>query len=92
MNDEQLNQLFAAARQAPPETGRVELALETRLLARLREAQRPSALWSAWTWRLAPIFAAVVIGLGVWNYMAPAGNGAENAEETMVVALLTGGE
>ncbi len=90
MNDDQLNRLFAAARQAPPDTAHTELAFETRLLARLREAKRPATLWSVWTWRLAPIFAAIVIALGVWNFAAPSSVATE--EETMLVALLTGEE
>lgn len=90
MNDDQLNRLFAAARQAPPDTSRAALAFETRLLARLRETQRPATLWTVWTWRLAPIFATVVIALGVWTMATPSSVATE--EETMLVALLTGEE
>jgi hypothetical protein len=90
MNDEQLNKLFATARQAPPDTGRAEFGFETRLLARLRAERRPSAPWFAWAWRLTPAFAAIVIALGVWTFTA-SGNGATE-EETMLVALLGGEE
>jgi hypothetical protein len=71
MNDDQLNQLLAAARRAKPDTARVERGFETRLQARLRAEQAPPALWAAWTWRLLPAFAAVVLALGVWNFVAP---------------------
>ena len=91
MNDEQLNKLFAAARPASPAVDRVALAFETRLLARLRAERQRATPWFAWTWRLAPIFAAVVIALGAWNYFAPATT-AEATEETIVVALLAGEE
>jgi hypothetical protein len=93
MNDDQLNKLFTAARQAPPDTGRAELAFETRLLARLR-AQRQATPWFAWTWRLAPLFAAVVIALGVWNITGAsdplADLRADGSDETALVAMLTG--
>jgi hypothetical protein len=68
MNDEQLNNLLAGARQSPPDTARVEFGFETRLLARLRAERKQPVLWAAWTWRLMPAFAAVVLALGVWNY------------------------
>lgn len=67
MNDDQLNNLFAAARKAQPDTERAEFAFETRLLARLRAERQAAAPWFVWTWRLAPLFVAVVIALGVWN-------------------------
>ena len=72
MNDEQLNKLFAAARQVQPDPARAEFGFETRLLARLRAERERPALWAAWTWRLMPACAAVVLVLGVWNYAAPA--------------------
>jgi len=68
--DDKLNRLFAAARQSKPDTARVEFGFETRLAARLRAERGRPALWAAWTWRLMPAFAAVVLALGVWNYAA----------------------
>jgi hypothetical protein len=91
MNDEQLNRLIAAARQAPPETGRAEFGFETRLLARLR-AERPRGTpWLAWTWRLAPVFAAIVIALGIWTFTGTSPQAATE-EETLLVALLASEE
>ena len=95
MNDEQLNELFAAARRDKPDTARAELAFETRLLARLRAEKARPAPWFTWTWRLVPVFAALVIGLGVWNYLAPVNSVAEltnSSEDAMLVALLAGEE
>jgi len=95
MNDDQLNKLFAAARAEKHETWRTEIAFETRLLARLREAReaREAIPWFVWGWRLAPLFAAIVIALGVWNYTAP-GDPLVNLSddyrnEAMLVGLLT---
>jgi len=56
------DKLFKVVREAKPDTSRAEYGFETRLLARLRaERSQPIA------WRLLPVFAAVVIVLGVWN-------------------------
>jgi hypothetical protein len=93
MNDDQLSNLFTAARRALPDTARAELAFETRLLARLR-AQRQTAPWFVWTWRLAPLFAAIVIALGAWNItgtsdpLADLNTGA--GDEAALVVMLTG--
>jgi hypothetical protein len=64
-----LEALFAAARQQRPDTSRAEYGFETRLMARLREHRQPDAasLWSAVTWRLAPIFAVCVLALALWQ-------------------------
>ena len=97
MNDDQLSQLFAAARQASTDTTRAELAFETRLLARLRAERRSARPWYIWTWRLAPVFAAIVLALGAWNCLTPATDLADLQDhwtgqptETMLAAVLTG--
>ena len=57
-----LDKLFRIARDSKTDTSRAEFGFETRLLARLRaERSRPVV------WRLMPVFAAIVIMLGVWN-------------------------
>ena len=68
MNDDELDQLFARARQVRPETSRAEFAFETRLMANLRDRQRNSL--GLWGWRLAPWFAAAVVTLGVFSWGA----------------------
>ncbi len=72
--DPDLEKFFAAARP-PRDTARVELGFETRLLARIRaEKQSAAAIpWFYWAWRLTPIFAAIVLVLGVWT-MAGSGS------------------
>jgi len=80
--DERLRRLFAAARESEPDTARVEYGFETRLLARLRAERERPALWAAWTWRLIPAFAAVVLALGLWNFAAPV---AETPDPTAVL-------
>ena len=67
MNDK-LDKLFQAARTVPPDTARIEFGFETRLLARLRAEPVP---WFAFAWKLMPVFAAIVVGLGVWNHVTP---------------------
>ena len=64
-----LDALFAAAREARPDTSRAEYGFETRLMARLRERRQPDAvsLFSAVSWRLAPFFAVCVIALALWQ-------------------------
>ncbi|MBM3858313.1 MAG: hypothetical protein FJ395_01535 [Verrucomicrobia bacterium] len=94
MNDDRLNKLFAAARQAPTDTEQAEFAFETRLLARLREQRRSAAPWFAWSWRLAPLFGAVVIALGVWSFTAPGDPLADivgdASDEAALLVMLTG--
>jgi hypothetical protein len=62
--DQRLDALFAAARDAAPETEAAEYAFETRLLARLREER--GASWFGLALKLSPIFAALVIAAGAW--------------------------
>ncbi|HEV7403959.1 MAG TPA: hypothetical protein VGO11_13560 [Chthoniobacteraceae bacterium] len=68
IDNARLDELFAAARRAAPETSRLEYAFETRLLARLREECEASV--QTWAWRLSPFFAAVAVALAVWNHAA----------------------
>jgi hypothetical protein len=65
IDNARLNELFAAARRAVPETSRLEYAFETRLLARVREERETSV--QAWAWRLCPFFAALAVALTLWS-------------------------
>jgi hypothetical protein len=67
--DKRLDRLFAAARGAAPDTSRVEEGFEARAAARVREARRrgEGALFGVWAWRLVPLFAGLVITVGVWT-------------------------
>ena len=66
-SDSSLDALFAQARARRPDTGRAGYGFETRLLARLRTERDPSSIWAMVSWRLAPLFAALVIGLTIWQ-------------------------
>jgi hypothetical protein len=85
MNDEQLNQLFQAARASRPDTARAEYGFETRLLAAVRENRPQSTPWAALVWRLMPVFATIVVVIGAWSYNVQSQTGTE-------AALGTGGE
>ena len=69
--ERRLDLLFAAVRADKPETSRAEYGFETRLMATL--AARPSrpALWTRWTWQLAPFFAVITLSLTLWSQFAP---------------------
>jgi anti-sigma-K factor RskA len=94
IDNARLDELFAAARRAAPETSRLEYAFETRLLARLRE-QRESSV-QTWAWRLSPFFAAVAVALTLWSRTARELPGetplfAQIAEEHDSLSYLAGG-
>jgi len=84
--DDSLDELFAAARSAVPDTARVEYGFETRLLARLRAERADS--WLAWGWKLCPYFAALALAAGGWAY-AHADSAPD--EESLFAAVKTGG-
>lgn len=95
MNDDQLNQLFHAARGSRPDTARAEYGFETRLLAALRANREQPMPWAALVWRLMPVFAAIVVVTGVWSYNVQSQSGADAAlgtGEEMALAGLVGGE
>jgi hypothetical protein len=64
--DGDLDELFRAVREDQDFSGGVAFALETRVLARLREERRGS--WLALAWRLCPYVAALAIAAGIWSY------------------------
>jgi hypothetical protein len=96
MNDEKLDNLFAAARGVKPDTSRTEYGFETRLAARLRADRKQTVPWYAFAWKLIPAFAAVVVALGVWTFV-DSGTGdlqsaiAGDRDETTLAAFFTGG-
>jgi hypothetical protein len=99
MNSEKhdkLDKLFAAGRPAKTATGPVEYGFETRLLARIR-AEREHWPWALAAWRLVPVFAAVVVALGVWSFASVNGDSADlqtavtgRADESLLISSLTG--
>ena len=70
--DARLGLLLAAARGDKPDTSRAEYGFETRLTARLAAESGVLKWWAAWTWRLAPLFAVIALGLALWPQHAPA--------------------
>ena len=69
-SDDRLNRLFSMAREAEPDASGLEAGFETRLMARIR-ARRTPVFWGSWSWRLVPVFTAVVIAIGALYYVSP---------------------
>jgi hypothetical protein len=83
MNDEQLDNLFKTARGVTRDTARGEFGFETRLMARIRAEHAQKASWFAVAWKLMPVFAAIVMALGVWNVASV------NSEPTDLASVIT---
>ena len=97
MNNEQLHKLFSRARSTKTDTSRVEYGFETRLLARIRAGRQADVPWFAFAWRLMPVFAAIVVVLGVWNYADIASDAADlrtvitdESDEALLASYLAG--
>ncbi len=96
-NEEKIDRLFAAARRAEPYKKELEYGFESRLMAKIRAERERQTPFLLWAWRLIPVFASIVIFLGIWIYEAryshmtdlSAITGIGNEEATMV-AFLTG--
>lgn len=96
--DELLDDLFRKARLMKPDTGSVEEHFETRLLAVMEEKRSDQYLWSAWTWRLVPWFAVIVVIIGIGSFtMEPVMSNdlfatfTSNDDDYQVTSILTGG-
>jgi hypothetical protein len=83
MNDERLDNLFKTARQATRDTARAEFGFETRLMARLRAERAQKTSWLAFAWKLMPVFAAIVMALGIWNLASA------SSERTDLASVIT---
>ena len=83
--DDSLDRLFAAARECKPNTARLDLGFEARVLARIREER--GGAWFAWAWRMCPYFAALALAAGAWGYLHADGMPAPES----VAATLRGG-
>jgi hypothetical protein len=96
-NEDKLDGLFAAALKAEHYKKEIECGFETRLMAKIRAERERQKPFSLWAWRLIPVFASVVIFLGIWIYSSryshmtdlSAITGIAN-EETTMVAFLAG--
>lgn len=69
-SDDGLDRLFSMAREAGSDAAGLEAGFETRLMAKIRARRTPMFL-GAWSWRLAPIFVAVVVALCGVYYASP---------------------
>ncbi|HEY6871833.1 MAG TPA: hypothetical protein VI298_03785 [Geobacteraceae bacterium] len=83
--DELLDGLFVAARTMRRDTAVVEERFETRLLARIAERRSSWLLWSVWSWRLVPVFAAVAVVVGLGSVFS------DPARSTDIFAAFTNG-
>ncbi len=95
-SDKRLDELLAAARAQKPDTSRVEYGFETRLMARIRGKRANDTPWYAFAWRLSPVFAGIVVALGIWTYCSPQDPELQvvensSSDESQMVDYLTGG-
>ena len=95
--DDGLDKLFTAARRADHYDKAREHGFEARVIARLRSEREKDASFIFWSWRLIPLFATLVIILGIWisasDSSRTAGSGAfagVGSDQTIVVASLAG--
>ena len=84
--EDPLDRLFAAARADEPDTARLDLGFEARVLARIREER--SGSWFSWAMRMCPYFAALALAAGAWAYLNADGL---PASESVSAALREGG-
>src|SRR5580698_5161500 len=94
-SDKRLDELLSAVRAQKPDTSRLEYGFETRLMARLREERSAARPWYAFAWRLSPVFAGIVVALGIWTYCSPQDPEVQTAvnsasDESQMVEYLTG--
>jgi len=94
-SDKRLDELLSAVRAQKPDTSRLEYGFETRLMARLREEGSAAKPWHAFAWRLSPVFAGIVVALGIWTYCSPRDPEMDAAavtasDEAQMVEYLTG--
>ncbi len=97
LNGEKLDRLFAAARKSAHYRADMEYGFETRVMARIRAEGGRKSPFLLWTWRLIPVFASIVIFLGIWIYSTRYSSTADlttltrvGNEDTTLVAFLTG--
>ena len=96
-NDTKLDALFAAARKAEPRGLDMEHGFETRLMARIRAEREGKAPFFVWTWRLMPVFLALIVLMGVWAFISESHSPIDLSaitrignEESTLIAYLAG--
>lgn len=95
--DEKLDALFRAARQENPQNASSDfppLWFQTRLLAGIRAEGQQNVSAGFFAWRLAPVFAAIAIAAGAWNFSqtfnSQAGEPALPFDDSVILEYLTG--
>ena len=95
--DDNLDKLFAAAREAELYDKGSEYGFETRVLARIRANRTENRSFLFWAWRLMPFFALVVICLTIWiSFLKPSqssvliAEAGSSYEDAVVVSYLAG--
>ncbi len=96
-SDEKLDRLFAAARRAEPYSTDLEYGFESRVMGKIRAKREGETPFLMWVWRLIPVFASLIVLIGIWIYAAEPGyaidlsaiSGPRN-EETTIIAFLAG--
>lgn len=96
--DKELERLFISARKAAPYGAACEEGFEARVMARVRAARGERTPFFLWEWRLIPVFATLVIMIGIWIFMLRPRPAIDlsaltriGSEEAVLVASLTGG-
>jgi len=96
-NDDELDRLFTAAREAKLYDPQREYGFESRVMATIRARREDQTPFLVWAWRLIPFFISIVVLLGIWartsespfttdlSAVAKIGN-----EDAMMTAFLTG--
>lgn len=84
--DEFLDGLFRKARLMKPDADAMEEHFETRLMAVMEEKRRDQAVWSAWTWRLVPWLAIIVVIVGIGAFTV------DPVQSSDLFAAFTGGD
>jgi hypothetical protein len=97
LNDEKLDRLFGDARKAVHYRKDIEYGFETRVMARIKEEGERRSPFLLWAWRLIPVFASIVVVLGIWIYSTRYSSTADlttltrvGNEDTTLVAFLAG--
>ncbi len=65
--EKKLDEVFALARHATPDTESLAYGFETRLMAKIAVEQEERADSLAWIWRLVPVFCMIVLFLGFYS-------------------------
>jgi hypothetical protein len=95
--DKILDDLFRKARIMKPDTGAIEEHFETRLMALLEEKRSDRTLWSVWALRLVPLFAVMVIVVGIGNFTMDNGSSSDpftaltdSDDDSQITSMITG--